>query len=95
MLAVAVAATTMAGCDRVATGRCDVSFVEINPGHFHAALVLNRSYPGVDKDVHVYAPKGPELDAHLALVKAFNTREKNPTAWNEIVYTGDDFLERR
>ena len=71
-----------------------VNFVEINPGHFHAALVLNRSYPEANKEVRVYAPAGPELDAHLALVNAFNTREKDPTAWNEVVYRGDDFLKK-
>ena len=64
-----------------------VSFVEIDPGHFHAALVLNRSYPGVSREVKVFAPKGPELDAHLALVRDFNGREKDPTDWNEIVCT--------
>ncbi len=71
-----------------------VNFVEINPGHFHAALVLNRSYPEANKEVRVYAPAGPELDAHLALVNAFNTREKDPTAWVEKVYRGDDFLAK-
>lgn len=71
-----------------------VNFVEINPGHFHAALVLNRTYPDVDKTVRVYAPQGPELEAHLNLVKGFNARKDNPTDWNEVVYTGPDFLEK-
>lgn len=72
----------------------DVKFLELDPGHFHAALVLNRSYEGVSKDVRVFAPKGPDLDAHVKLVQAFNTRAKDPTAWNEIVYTGDDYLQK-
>ena len=72
----------------------EVRFVEIDPGHFHAALVLNRAYEGVSKDVPVFAPKGPDVEAHKKLVDAFNTREKDPTSWNEIVYTGDDYLEK-
>lgn len=72
-----------------------VNFVEINPGHFHAALVLNKSYPDVNKSVRVYAPEnGSELKAHLALVEQFNSRKDNPTSWNEVVYTGGDFLEK-
>lgn len=71
-----------------------VNFVEINPGHFHAALVLNRSYPEANKEVRVYAPKGVELDAHIALVNGFNSRKQNPTSWKEVVYTGEDFLQK-
>ena len=71
-----------------------VSFVVIDPGHFHAALVLNRSYPGVSREVKVFAPKGPELDAHLRLVRDFNGREADPTDWNETAYTGGDYLAR-
>ena len=58
----------------------NVKFIELDPGHFHAALVLNRSYEGVSKDVRVFAPKGPDVEAHQKLVTAFNTREKDPTA---------------
>ena len=72
----------------------NVRFIELDPGHFHAALVLNRSYEGVSKDVRVFAPKGPDVEAHQKLVAAFNTRAKDPTAWNEIVYTGDDYLAK-
>lgn len=72
----------------------EVKFVEVDPGHFHAALVLNRSYEGVSKDVRVFAPKGPDVESHVKLVQAFNTRKDRPTAWNEIVYTGEDYLEK-
>ena len=71
-----------------------IQFVTIDPGHFHAALVQNRTYEGVSPDVLVYAPEGADLKSHLALIDQFNTRESNPTAWKEIVYTGDDFLKR-
>ena len=71
-----------------------IQFITIDPGHFHAALVQNRTYEGVVPDVQVYAPEGADLKSHLALIEQFNTRAENPTAWKENVYTGDDFLAR-
>lgn len=70
------------------------SLVTLDPGHFHAALVQNRMYPDVSPVARVFAPDGPELDAHLKLVEDFNTRTANPTAWTEDVYRGSDYLER-
>jgi len=70
-------------------------FVVIDPGHFHAALVFKNPYgDDVSTDVRVYAPKGADLDAHLALLKSFNDRAENPTKWNVVVQAGDDYLER-
>ena len=99
--AVSIAAIA-AGCGECGSGKCcasgkaplKVDLVQVAPGHFHAALVQNRSYPEVSEEVRVFAPKGPELDAHLKLIDQFNTREKEPTAWKETVYSGDDFLEK-
>ena len=71
-----------------------IQFVTIDPGHFHAALVQNRTYEGVSPDVLVYAPEGADLKSHLALIDQFNTRSENPTAWKENVYTGADFLAK-
>ena len=42
----------------------------------------------------MYAPTGFDVDEHLKRIQGFNTRAENPTAWNEIVYTGDDYLEK-
>lgn len=70
------------------------SLVTLDPGHFHASLVQNRMYPEVSPVVKVFAPNGPELDAHLKLVENFNTRTANPTAWREDVSRGSDYLER-
>ncbi len=83
-------------CNKVAQRRPieKVSLITVDPGHFHAALVQNRSYVGVSPDVHVYAPQGKDLQNHLKLIEAFNTRAKDPTKWNEIVYTGEDFLQK-
>ena len=72
----------------------EVKLITLDPGHFHAALVQKVSYPQVSKDVHVYAPEGFDVNEHLKRIEGFNSRVENPTQWNEIVYVGDDFLEK-
>ncbi|WP_278626072.1 putative oxidoreductase C-terminal domain-containing protein [Parabacteroides gordonii] len=72
----------------------EVKLITLDPGHFHAALVQKVSYPQVCKDVYVYAPGGFDADEHLKRIEGFNTRAENPTGWNEIVYTGSDYLEK-
>jgi predicted dehydrogenase len=71
-----------------------IILITLDPGHFHAALVQKSGYPDIDPIVHVYAPEGQELRAHLALIDKYNTRNEDPTHWNEVVYTGTDFLSR-
>lgn len=72
----------------------EVKLITLDPGHFHAALVQKTSYPNVSKDVYVYAPGGADLDEHLKRIEGYNTRAENPTDWNEIIYTGTDFLDK-
>jgi predicted dehydrogenase len=72
----------------------EVRLMTLDPGHFHASLVQKTMYDGVCPDVMVYASAGPDVEDHLNRIRGFNTRRDNPTAWNEIVYTGPDFLER-
>jgi predicted dehydrogenase len=71
-----------------------VKLLTVDPGHFHAALVQKTMYPQVSPDVHVYAPEGPDIQQHLNRITSYNTRTPDPTAWNEIVYKGDDFFEK-
>lgn len=71
-----------------------VKLITLDPGHFHAALVQKTGYPDIDTNVYVYAPDGPEVNAHLALIDQYNTRSENPTHWNEIIYKGNDFAEK-
>jgi len=104
MMACASAAAMMiCGCDKKSTekkgrdgtsGDAFVKLITIDPGHFHAALVQKRMYPQVDKTVHIYAPAGDDLDMHMARINSFNERADNPTDWNNVVYKGDDFLEK-
>jgi len=72
----------------------DIQLITVAPGHFHAALVQKSMYPDVDSVVHVYAPDGPEVNAHLTLIDQYNGRAENPTSWAEKVYRGDDFLQK-
>lgn len=71
-----------------------VRLITLDPGHFHAALVQKSAYPEIDSVVHVYAPGGPELESHLALIKQYNERAENPTHWKEEVYTGADYVDK-
>ena len=78
-----------------ATGHKEqVRLITLDPGHFHAALVQKSMYPVIDPVVHVYAPGGPELQAHLALIRQYNERPDQPTHWVEQVYEGPDYLEK-
>ena len=70
-----------------------VHLITVDPGHFHAALVQKIMYDEVSPDVYVYAPEGPDYQQHIDRINSYNNRLENPTEWNEIVYTGEDFLE--
>lgn len=72
----------------------EVKLMTLDPGHFHAALVQKTSYDQVSPVVHVFAPAGSDVQDHLNRIQGFNTRTDNPTAWQEVVYTGDDFLDQ-
>lgn len=71
-----------------------VKLMNLDPGHFHAALVQKQMYGQVDPVVHVYAPGGPEVESYLASIGDYNSRTEDPTSWDLKVYTGDDFLEK-
>lgn len=71
-----------------------VTLMTLDPGHFHAALVQKSMYNQVDSTVYVYGPKGADITDHLTRIQGFNNRSKEPTTWNQKVYTGDDYLEK-
>ncbi len=103
-----IAATVLAACsggsqktaqtnemkNKFTGAKGEVKIMTLDPGHFHAALVQKNMYGQVDSTVYVYAPEGPDVQGHLALINSYNTRAENPTSWNEKVYTGPDFLEK-
>ena len=66
----------------------------LNPGHFHAALVLRESHPALSPDVFVYAETGADLDRFVDMAESFNTRAEQPTAWRLHVTTGGNYREK-
>jgi predicted dehydrogenase len=74
--------------------RTPFRFMTLDPGHFHAGLVQKEMYPDVSPTVDVYAPEGPDLEAHLKRIAAFNGRKDSPTSWVLELHRGPDFLER-
>src|SRR5690554_5828724 len=72
----------------------EIKLVVLNPGHFHASLLQKFPQPQVNDTVYVYAPKGEELEQYLASIDAYNTRADNPTNWAQVVYEGEDYLEK-
>jgi predicted dehydrogenase len=71
-----------------------IRLIILDPGHFHAALVQKSMYKEISPVVHVYAPGGAEVKSYLELIGKYNSREKEPTQWEEKVYTGPDYLEK-
>lgn len=72
----------------------EIELVVLNPGHFHASLLQKFPQKQVNDTVLVYAPQGNELNQYLASIEGYNNRPENPTVWNEIVYSGSDYLEK-
>lgn len=72
----------------------DITFLTLDPGHFHAALVQKEMYPEVSPLAHVYAPLGPDLLAHLEKIAGFNGRSERPTSWQLEIHAGPDFARR-
>lgn len=66
----------------------------LDPGHFHAGLVLKTGYEGVDPVVHIFAPKGPDIENFINQVQPYNTREEQPTNWVTKIYKNPDYLEK-
>lgn len=93
MIKTQILSLVMSGLAAAAALAAPVRLITLDPGHFHAALVQKTMVAGVDPVVHVYAPPGPELDRHLAMIEGFNTRAENPTKWETQVRSGPDYLE--
>jgi len=68
--------------------------IVLAPGHSHASAVFAQPLANVSDQVHVYGPAGPETDAFLASLNAFNNRRDHPTHWKVEPYVGPDFLTR-
>lgn len=71
-----------------------VGIIVLDPGHFHASLVLKNQLEGVSETVGIFAPEGTEVRRFLSDVEGYNSRQEAPTAWKIKVYAGDNYLER-
>lgn len=90
-----VAALMVIATDSSGAGEAgSVRLITLDPGHFHAALFQKEMLPQIARRVHVYAPLGPDLLAHLNRVNGFNSRAENPTNWEMEVHAGPDYFPR-
>lgn len=71
-----------------------IDLVVLDPGHFHASLLQKSTLACVNDTVRVYAPKGVGLNQYLNNIDSYNHRIDNPTHWHEIVYEGNDYLQK-
>ena len=71
-----------------------MKLIVLDPGHFHAALLQKKMYPGLESTVAVYAPSGSaDLDDYARRVDAFNARAEAPTRWQLARHIGPAFLD--
>ncbi|MBL7767337.1 MAG: oxidoreductase [Flavipsychrobacter sp.] len=66
----------------------------LEPGHFHAALVMKEANPLIDTTCYVYAPDNAATHQYLDYLKSFNTRRQKPTTWNPVWFKEKDYLEQ-
>lgn len=71
-----------------------IKLIVLDPGHGHATYMQGRMYEGLDTEVHVYAPAGPDVETYMNSISRMNSRASNPTKWKMILYTGSDYLEK-
>jgi len=72
----------------------EVKLMTLDPGHFHAALIQKDTYEEISSKAFVFAPQGEDVKLHLDKIEQYNSRNENPTNWEEVVYTGEDYLEK-
>lgn len=72
----------------------EVKLLILDPGHFHADLLLKKRNDRINQEIFVYGPEGVGLNQHIDRVQSFNTRQEDPTNWNLNVFHNDDFLKQ-
>ncbi|NML38436.1 Gfo/Idh/MocA family oxidoreductase [Chitinophaga sp. G-6-1-13] len=81
-------------CGTTRQKQSSMQLIALDPGHFHASLVQQQMYPGIDSTIRVFAPEGPEVKQYLANIERFNQQTDPPVHWATDVYTGPDYLEK-
>lgn len=72
----------------------EVKVIVLDPGHFHADLLLKSGLSNINDTVYVYAPVGNELQQFSDRIDLYNQRTDYPTSWVKIIYQSDDFLAK-
>ncbi|NLR62788.1 Gfo/Idh/MocA family oxidoreductase [Chitinophaga varians] len=81
-------------CGTTRQKQSSMHLIALDPGHFHASLVHQQMYPGIDSTIQVFAPEGPEVKQYLASIERFNQQSGPSVHWAADVYTGPDYLEK-
>lgn len=81
-------------CGTTQQKHSSMQLIALDPGHFHASLVQQQMYAGIDSTIRVFAPEGPEVKQYLASIERFNQQTNPPVHWATDVYTGPDYLEK-
>ncbi|GEP90543.1 oxidoreductase [Chitinophaga terrae (ex Kim and Jung 2007)] len=76
------------------TKKSSMQLIALDPGHFHASLVQQEQYPGVDTTIKVFAPAGKEVEQYLQQVANYNQKDSPKVYWATDVYTGPGYLQR-
>ena len=48
-----------------------IKLIVLDPGHGHATYMQGRMYEGLDPEVHVYAPAGPDVETYLKSIGSY------------------------
>jgi predicted dehydrogenase len=68
--------------------------IVLDPTHFHAALLQRKMYPQIAPIVHIYAAKESDITDYLQQIEQYNRRADNPTNWKNVVFSGENFLDK-
>ena len=71
-----------------------IRMIQLDPTHSHAAAAQNDRLDFLDSNIYVYTPDKNAIEPYLNQIKSSNSRQQDPTNWNEQVYAGADYLEK-
>ena len=87
-------ASLLLSCSHPPEKQLPMQLIALDPGHFHASLVQQQMYPGIDSVIKVFAPEGPEVQQYLQRIAAYNKQDSPIVHWETDVYTGNDYLQQ-
>ncbi|NLR57385.1 oxidoreductase [Chitinophaga polysaccharea] len=91
---IGIAVLSLLSCTHQQKKQMPMQLIALDPGHFHASMVQQQMYPGVDSIIRVFAPEGPGVQQYLQQVAAYNRPDSPAVHWTTQVHTGADYLEK-